>query len=107
MKCPALKEEKQKSDDVYSVKDNILKLAVVVKPQAKRNAVLGIINGRLKIAIAATPVDGKANKELISFLAKTLEIRKQDVEIINGSNNSIKLLHIPADIQSKLDKILL
>ena len=105
MKCPALKEEKQKPD-VYSVKDNILKLAAVVKPQAKRNEILGVINGRLKIAIAATPVDGKANKELISFLAKTLSIRKQDIEIINGSNNSIKLLHLPADIQSKLDKIL-
>lgn len=100
-----MKEEKQESA-IYSVKD-ILKLAVVIKPQAKRNEIIGIINGRLKIAISATPVDGKANKELISFLAKTLEIRKQDVEIINGSNNSIKLLHLPASIQSKLDKILL
>ncbi|MFN8769393.1 MAG: DUF167 domain-containing protein [Neisseriaceae bacterium] len=71
-----------------------MKLHVVIKPQAKNNKVLGVINGRLKIAIAAPPIDGKANKELITFLSKLLSLKKQEIVIANGQTNHLKILHI-------------
>ncbi len=83
-----------------------LKLPVAIKPQAKANKVLGIHNGRLKIAIAATPVDGKANKELICYIAQLLKIRKQEIEIVSGLTSHLKLLHLPSSVQSKIDHII-
>ena len=45
-------------------------LAVHAQPGAKRNAVAGIYNDRLKIALSAPPVDGKANAMLIRLQSK-------------------------------------
>ena len=47
---------------IYSISGEIIKLPVVLKLQANNNQILGVINGRLKIAINETPVNGMANK---------------------------------------------
>jgi uncharacterized protein (TIGR00251 family) len=52
-------------------------------------------DGALKIKIAAPPVDGKANLELISFLAKTLKLPKSDIDITNGLTGKKKTIHLP------------
>lgn len=49
---------------------------------------------RLKMKINAIPEDGKANKEIISFLAKTLKITKADIEMIRGETSRNKDLKI-------------
>ncbi len=90
---------------IYSISGEVIKLPVVLKPQAKNNQVLGIINGRLKIAVAAPQVDGKANKALINFMSELLSIRKQEVIIATGLTNRLKILHLPAYAQAKLDAI--
>lgn len=78
-----------------------MKLALKVTPGAKRNEVLGWEDdypqvGRvLKLKIAAPPVEGKANKEIILFLAKTLGIPKSAVELVHGTSGRIKLAEIP------------
>lgn len=50
---------------IYSISGEIIKLPVVLKPQAKPNQILGVINGQLKIAINAAPVNGMAHKNLL------------------------------------------
>lgn len=78
-----------------------MKLALKVTPGAKRNEVLGWEDdypqvGRvLKLKIAAPPVEGKANKEIILFLAKTLGIPKSAVELVHGTSGRIKLAELP------------
>lgn len=78
-----------------------MKLALKVTPGAKRNEVLGWEDdypqvGRvLKLKIAAPPVEGKANKEIVLFLAKTLGIPKSAVELVHGTSGRIKLAEIP------------
>lgn len=49
----------------------------------------------LKIRLKAVPEKGKANEELIRFLAKTLGIQKSDVVIVSGGTDTRKLLKIP------------
>jgi hypothetical protein len=56
----------------------------------------------LKINVAAVPEDGKANEELIKFLAKKLKISKSQIEIIRGETSRIKVARIDADI-SEID----
>lgn len=78
-----------------------MKLALKVTPGAKRNEVLGWEDdypqvGRvLKLKIAAPPVEGKANKEIVLFLAKTLGLPKSAVELVHGTSGRIKLAEVP------------
>ncbi len=59
-------------------------IAVYAQPRAGRSAVVGLHDGRVKIALKAPPVDGKANQELTSFLAGVLGVPRRDVELVAG-----------------------
>ncbi len=59
-------------------------LVIRVRPGARRTAVVGIKDGKLVIDVAAQPEKGKANKELVRFLAKRLGLRKNQVVIVSG-----------------------
>jgi uncharacterized protein len=70
------------------------KISVKIQPNGGRNQVTGLANGVWKIKVAAPPEKGKANKELIEFLADTLDLRKDQIEIISGQTSHNKLLEI-------------
>ena len=78
-----------------------MKLALKVTPGAKKNEILGWEDdypqvGRvLRVKIAAPPVEGKANKEIILFLARLLQVTKSSIEVIHGTSGRIKLVEIP------------
>lgn len=78
-----------------------MKLALKVTPGARKNEILGWEDdypqvGRvLKVKIAAPPVEGKANKEIVLFLSKALGIPKSAVEVVHGTSGRIKLVEIP------------
>ncbi len=78
-----------------------MKLALKVTPGAKKNEILGWEDdypqvGRvLKVKIAAPPVEGKANKEIVLFLAKVLKVSKSSIEVVHGTSGRIKLVEIP------------
>lgn len=65
-----------------------------VIPKAKRTAVVGLHDGRIKLEIAAPPVDGKANTEVVRFLAKTLKLKKADVRLVSGLSSRQKGVEI-------------
>lgn len=69
-------------------------LSVRIQPNASKNEVVGIIDEVLKIKINAPPVDGKANKECIKFLAKALNVSKSHVSIIAGEKARAKVVRI-------------
>lgn len=78
-----------------------MKIALKVTPGARKNEILGWeedypqIGRVLRVKIAAPPVEGKANKEIVSFMAKTLSIPKSAVELLHGSTGRIKLIQVP------------
>lgn len=78
-----------------------MKIALKVTPGARKNEILGWeedypqIGRVLRVKIAAPPVEGKANKEIVSFMAKTLGIPKSAVELLHGSTGRIKLIQVP------------
>ena len=74
--------------------DKKMTLMLQVQPNAKRNEVLGFAEGILRLKIAAPPVEGKANKELISFLSKTLGINKSSITIDRGHTSKVKIVTI-------------
>jgi len=70
-------------------------LAVRIVPKASRTEIAGIEeDGTLKIRLTAPPVEGKANEELIAFLAQVLDARPEQLEIVAGHNTREKLISI-------------
>lgn len=81
-------------------------IKIRVQPNASRSQVAGLFGDRLKIRIAAPPVDGAANAELISFLKKTLSVSTTSLTLIRGdtSRNKDVLCNglTPEEVQKKL-----
>jgi uncharacterized protein (TIGR00251 family) len=75
-------------------KDGALRFEVHAKPKAKKTAILRARAEAVEIAIAAPPVDGAANEELIRFLSKLLGVPKKSVKIVRGESSPLKLLAI-------------
>jgi uncharacterized protein (TIGR00251 family) len=69
-------------------------LELVVQPRASRTRVVGALDGRLKVRLAAPPVDGEANTALVSFLADALGVRKADVAILRGETGRRKTVRV-------------
>jgi uncharacterized protein (TIGR00251 family) len=68
--------------------------AVRVQPRAKRNAVLGELDGAVKIALTALPVEGQANEACIAFLAKLLGVSRAAVTLVSGGTRRIKIVRV-------------
>ncbi|MCF6767602.1 DUF167 domain-containing protein [Thiotrichales bacterium 19S11-10] len=70
-------------------------LEVYVQPGSKTTELSGKHDGRIKIRLKSSPIDGKANQELITFMAQLLKVKKQDIQIVRGEKSRLKLLSIP------------
>jgi hypothetical protein len=71
-----------------------VRLEVLVQPRASRTRVAGEHAGRLKIQLAAPPVDGEANAALVAFLAEALSVRRADVSIERGETGRRKTVRV-------------
>jgi uncharacterized protein len=69
-------------------------LAVRVQPRASRDELAGVHGGRLKVRITAPPVEGRANAHLIEFLAAVFEVRRSQVQLLDGASAREKRLRI-------------
>lgn len=74
----------------------ILKVKVI--PNAHKNQIDGFSDGVLKVRVQAPPDKGKANEELIDFLAETFDIPKSHIRLLSGHASRIKKLEIQGQI---------
>jgi len=65
-------------------------LPVRAAPGAKANAVRGEQDGALKVSVTQAPEKGKANKALIEVLAKSLGLKRSQIELLRGETSSQK-----------------
>jgi uncharacterized protein (TIGR00251 family) len=75
-------------------------LALHVQPGAARTEVAGVhgegVQARLKVRLAAPPVDGKANAELRRFLAAAFGVPLRHVALLHGEASRQKVVRIDA-----------
>lgn len=71
------------------------KISVRIIPNARRSEAVGQEGETWKIRVAAPPIEGKANKELIRWLAEALDVAPSEIEIVKGLGAKIKTLEIP------------
>ena len=74
--------------------DSQVRFRVRLRPRSGRNRIAGIEGGRLKIDVAAAPVDNKANRELIKLLSKKLRIPQRSITIRLGATGRDKLIGV-------------
>jgi hypothetical protein len=70
-------------------------ITVKIIPNAKNTEVVGYEGKTLKIRIAAPAIEGKANKELIRFLAELCDCAPSEIEILKGLASKTKVLDVP------------
>ena len=75
-------------------KDGSLTFPVRVVPRAKKNDIVGVEGGVLRVRLTAPPVRGKANEALVEFLAQALGVRKGQVEIARGQKAKDKAIRV-------------
>lgn len=74
--------------------DGNLIVSVKVKPRASKSRVLGVKDGVLEVAVAAPPVDGAANSELVLTLAKHFGVSKSRVCVVAGAASRHKRIRV-------------
>lgn len=72
----------------------MVRLRIHVQPNASKTQIVGIHGDALKVKIKAPPEDGRANDELVSFLAKCLSLSKRSVELKSGHASRAKMIEL-------------
>ncbi len=84
-------EGAQKRPWLRPVREGI-ELDVVVQPRASRSRVVGLHDGRLKVQLAAPPVDGAANDALSDLIAEQLDVARSQVALVRGETSRRKTI---------------
>lgn len=80
--------------------DGSLTLQIHARPGARSTSVAGVhgegSQARLKIALAAPPIDGQANAALLSFLADAFGVTQRNVTLLRGATGRRKTVRVAA-----------
>ena len=90
----------------YRIADGSIQLAIKALPGASKTEFAGVKDGRLRVKVAAVPEGGRANAELISFIAKSLGCPKHELRLLRGEKSRLKTLALPLSNEVQLGRIL-
>jgi len=74
--------------------DDGVGLNLFVQASAKKTEIVGVHDGHLKLKVSSPPVDGAANRAIITFLSKYFSVKKNAVLIRHGELSKRKKVHI-------------
>lgn len=87
----------------YTIKGGQVFFKVHVVPGSSRSEIGGSHNDSLRVRVAARPVEGAANEELILILAKAFRVSKSSVRIVSGARGRAKQISIEGQPQTVVD----
>ncbi len=76
-----------------------LLLDLQIQPGAAHDELVGLHGERLKIRISAPPVDGRANRHLIDYLAELFGVPRARVILLRGETGRAKTVRIESPAQ--------
>ncbi|AEJ19301.1 DUF167 domain-containing protein [Gracilinema caldarium] len=82
-------------DNWYRINDDMALINIKAVPGASKTEIKGLAENRIRITIAAAPENGKANEELIAFLAKKAGCSKSHIKLVSGDKSRLKTLALP------------
>ncbi|XP_075933675.1 UPF0235 protein C15orf40 homolog isoform X2 [Anarhichas minor] len=90
--------EEEASCPVSRDKSGSVSIVVHVKPGSKHSGVTEVSSEAVGVAIAAPPMDGEANAELLRYLAEVLDLKKSRVSLDKGSRSRDKLIKVDSSL---------
>lgn len=79
----------------YKIENNVIKINIIAKPNAKKSALIKVTDQGMHIAIHAKPSDGEANNALIIFLSKLFNLPKTQIKMVRGQTSRYKQVLLP------------
>jgi uncharacterized protein len=74
--------------------EGAITFCVLVAPRASREHLGPVVGDRVRVAVTAPPVDGKANEAVIAAVARALGVRRQEVTIVAGDRGKRKTVRV-------------
>ena len=84
---------------VLPAKEGGWQMLVRAQPGAKKSEFAGLMDGRLRVRLAAPAVENKANRALLAFVAKALGLKGAKVTLLSGETGREKRLLVTADVE--------
>ena len=81
---------------------DLLCVRIRVQPRSSRNQVVGVHDGALKIALTAPPVEDRANRDLVRFLARLVGVSRSRVHLVSGHKSRLKTIGFEAISEQKI-----
>jgi uncharacterized protein len=79
-------------------------LKIYLQPKSSKNEIVGPFRDGIKVKVTAPPIEGKANDELIRFLAKKWSIPASHIQIVRGHHSREKTIKISTEGSSEFLK---
>lgn len=76
---------------LLNTKEKEIKIQIKVGANSKKNSI-EFSEDYIKVKISKPAVEGKANKEIISYFSDILNLPKNNIKILNGEKSSVKTL---------------
>jgi uncharacterized protein (TIGR00251 family) len=91
--------------DWYRWDGDDLLLWIKAQPKSSRDGFAEVLGDAIKLRVTAPPVEGKANKHIVAWLARQFGVAKSAVSIENGDTSRLKRIRIgsPTRIPAPLD----
>ena len=81
-------------------------IRVRVIPNAQHSEVMNRVGSIVRVRIAAPAVEGKANEELIEFLAEFFDVPRKHVSILRGEKGKEKTIQIEGRPEHELEAVM-
>ena len=91
---------------LQALPDGTLLLRLHVQPRAANNGVAGMQGDALKLRLTTPPVDGQANKAVLAYLAKLLDLPKSSLSLRSGQQSRSKAVRIRSADQARVRAVL-
>lgn len=80
----------------------LVHVRIKAMPNAGASSVVGVRNGELVVRLGAQPEKGKANRELLDLLGRTLDVPRSRLSLISGETSRHKVVAVPAALRPAL-----
>ena len=81
----------------YQISNNVITLKLYVQPGSKKNEIMGLFEGSLKIKLATQPIEGQANLALIKYLSQLLKVPKSKIILKKGEKSRHKIVNVQSN----------
>lgn len=82
----------------YRKNGEVITLTLHVQPGAKRSEITGLHGEALKLKLAASPIEGRANEALLRFIADKFSVPLRQVELKQGGQSRHKVIAIAGSV---------